>query len=120
MALATNDVTFANGRSGVFFTMADETTFPLVSPDVSLSAVYANIEFVYLSCNSVANPTLVDGSSGDKILGLVCTSVAGGSQAWDFRDSPLRTLGKDSTEVLCISVSTACDVKGFIKWYPAA
>ena len=95
-----NDVTF-----NICFSAADHTRHNLY------------VEMITLACGT-GYANIYDGSTGNQIVGLYCTSGGNMSHTWDFRDDPLRTLGTDTTDSLCIS-STAplsCFISGY--WGP--
>ena len=118
MAIDITTGVFASGKKYVSFhdTDAAAGTERLFNKDNTTTKQHAQIYGIWLSCATLGNVAVYDGS--EKAAPLVRLSVLDGtigvlSHAWDFRDDPVDMTNEDGT---CICISCAGTYDGLIKY----
>lgn len=115
-----------SGKIGVSFDYTGSgVTLPVYGKDAvsfpsgSRTAAFYLTE-VWLSCGTVGQVGLKDGSTGTDILRIGCGSTGANAIYWDFKHDPLICLTADASVSLCISLAgngmVAGRVNGF--WGP--
>ena len=112
---------FNSGRIGVNWDNTGGGTEKVIVKDGSDDSDFTKstfyLEYLQMACAS-GKVVLYDGSAGLQIAGIAVSDGSAGStsQAWDFKDDPLKVLESESTSSLCISAGNG-QTTGFVKGY---